>query len=531
MPESEIELVAGRYRLDRVLGHGGMGQVWEAHDEMLARRVAVKEVRWPVGIPDAERAALLERTLREARLTARLNHRGVVTIYDVVSHDGRPFIVMELLAAMSLADAVAAHGALPAARVAEIGLEILSALDAAHSQGVIHRDVKPSNVLLRSGGRVVLTDFGIASSDSDATLTTTGLLVGSPSYMSPERLRGGGIGPPADMWSLGVTLYAALNGATPFRADNVMGTITAVLTDPTPEPGVQGPLRDAILGLLDKDPAVRLTSDQARPILESAARAPDPVQSTSTLAPAVQPTETRSETSSRRSRRLPLLATAVLLLAGVLFAATRLGDGGGADDGGSVTPAEQTTDDEPTLDEPTSAGEESTPADDETTPSDDETTSSDDETTTSGTVPIPFESASLYEFARYLFDAEECFEPEPGQFPVSEIEPDIELVKCESDEVPYTGTFWCKDTVQDLRADRRVYLGYAVDGTQEPVTEPPAGQDEVADGIQVAFNHTGGNAGRVYWDSPALLCAGELQASDEDDVDLTVDYWLDGRST
>ena len=396
---SEPVLVAGRYRLDTVLGRGGMGQVWEAHDEMLGRRVAVKEVRWPADMPTDEREVLHERTMREARVTARLSHPGVVTIYDVVSHDGRPFIVMELLAAASLDDAVEEHGHLPAARVAEIGLEILSALEAAHEQGVVHRDVKPSNVMLRKGGRVVLTDFGIASSHSDANLTTTGLLVGSPSYMSPERLRGSGIAPPADLWSLGVTLFTAATGAPPFRADNTMGTITAVLANPTPDPGVRGPLRDAILGLLNKDPATRLTADQVRPLLEAAAQDQQAADSAGTMpfaAPGASAssaigtaaaestqTDTETRTSPRRSRRLPLLAAvAVLLLGGAVVTATLLDDDGADTD--TAATDEETTDAEatPSDDGVTPSDEEATPSDEETTPSEDETTPSDDETTT-----------------------------------------------------------------------------------------------------------------------------------------------------
>jgi len=514
MEETPV-LVAGRYRLDSLLGRGGMGKVWKAHDEKLARRVAVKEVHWPAGIPADERAVLLERTMREARFTARLNHPGVVTIYDVVSHDGRPFIVMELLDALSLGDAVAEHGSLPAARVAQIGLEILSALDAAHEEGVVHRDVKPNNVMLRGDGRVVLTDFGIASSDSDVNLTSTGLLVGSPSYMSPERLRGGGIAPPADMWSLGATLYAAANGTPPFRADNAMGTITAVLADPIPPPGVQGPLHDAIMGLLDKDPATRLTSAQARPLLQAAvhsAESADPSSTMSLVAPepsrrsasqefsAIGPSsentdadahtgtgsDSDTEPARRRSRTPPVLAIlAVLVLAGVLAGNALLG--------GDDSEADPDTPD--------------------------------------STVPAPFESATLYEFARYLFEPDECFVPEPGEYPVAEVEPDIELVKCISDEVPYSGTFWCKITPQELQADRRVYLDNAVDGTRQSVTEPPAGQDEVADGKQVAFNHAGGDDGRVYWDSEEQLCAGELQADGDDGLAATIDYWLTGRAS
>lgn len=272
MPDN-AQLIAGRYRLESVLGRGGMGQVWQARDEMLGRQVAVKEVRFPTGLADEEREVLCQRTMREARLTARVSHPGIVTIYDVVSENDRPYIVMELVNAPSLAQEIDAHGPLSPARTASMGLGLLAALDVAHLEGVVHRDVKPSNVLL-SDDRVVLTDFGIATSDSDATLTSTGLLVGSPTYMSPERLRGEAIGPPADLWSLGATLYAALEAEPPFRGPTVMGTITSVLADDPPVPGVVGPLRDALLGLLTKSPERRLTSAQVRPLLRQVVERP-----------------------------------------------------------------------------------------------------------------------------------------------------------------------------------------------------------------------------------------------------------------
>ena len=250
-----------------------MGQVWEGRDELLGRTVAIKEVRFPTDVPDEERALLGERTLREARLTARLTHRGIVTIYDVILVDERPYIVMELFRAPSLATQIDEHGPLPPRDVAGIGLQLLDALAAAHREGILHRDVKPSNVLL-ADDRILLTDFGIATSESDSTLTSTGLLIGSPTYMSPERLRGEGIGPPADLWSLGATLYAALEAEPPFRATSTMGTITAVLVDEPRSPSVTGPLRDAILGMLDKDVQTRLTIPEAAALLRRSIEQP-----------------------------------------------------------------------------------------------------------------------------------------------------------------------------------------------------------------------------------------------------------------
>ena len=181
MPSAtEDKLLGGRYRLGEPLGRGGMGMVWAGRDEALGRHVAIKEVSLPVDLPADDREKLRRRTLREARAAARISSPAAVTVYDVVEEDGRPWIVMERLVARSLADVLREEGPLPASRVAEVGLDVLSALEAAASVGVLHRDVKPANVMLRSNGRAVLTDFGIARVDGDATVTTTGLLLGSP---------------------------------------------------------------------------------------------------------------------------------------------------------------------------------------------------------------------------------------------------------------------------------------------------------------------------------------------------------------
>ena len=366
MADDSREL-AGRYRLERLLGRGGMGQVWLARDEMLGRAVAVKEIRFPAGLGDDERDLLRERTMREARLTARLSHPNIVTVYDVVLGDGHPCIVMELVPAPSLADVIDEHGPLEPSRVVRIGLALLDALDAAHEGGVVHRDVKPSNVLL-GDDRVVLTDFGIATSDTDATLTATGLLVGSPTYMSPERLRGERIGPPADIWSLGTTLYAALEAHPPFRAETTMGTITAVLTDEAPPPRVHGPLRDALAGMLEKSPDVRLTSGSVRVLLDRAVEVPPrptswvvPNPVAPVMAPAVahdepyvdvvpptEPSEAQpgsqlkpQRAPGRRSRAVALMIAVLLALAaGGLVLADQLG---GGDDPGGVAAVDDTT--------------------------------------------------------------------------------------------------------------------------------------------------------------------------------------------
>jgi serine/threonine protein kinase len=270
-PEAQTRLVGDRYRLDRSIGSGGMGTVWHGIDELLGREVAVKEVRFPPEIGAKEIAELRERTLREARATARLSHPNVVTTYDVVEEDGRPYIVMELLPTRSLSTVLREDGPLPPHRVAQIGLEMLSALETSHAQGIVHRDIKPGNILLTLEGRAVLTDFGIATMAGDPALTSTGVVLGSPAYMSPERARGRRPGPEADLWSLGATLYAAVEGRPPFDSENALGTLTAVISDPVEPPTVGGPLAEAILGLLGKDPAERMDIPSARTLLERAA--------------------------------------------------------------------------------------------------------------------------------------------------------------------------------------------------------------------------------------------------------------------
>ncbi|MFE4606309.1 serine/threonine-protein kinase, partial [Kitasatospora indigofera] len=260
-------LLAGRYRLDAVLGRGGMGTVWRAEDEMLGRVVAVKELRMHGGVDEEEKHRLIVRTLREAKATARIRHTAAVTVFDVVEEDDRPWIVMELVESRSLAEVIKEDGPLTPVRAAEIALDVLGVLVAAHSHGILHRDVKPSNVLIGEDGRVVLTDFGIASVEGDASVTSTGMLVGAPSYISPERARGQKPGPPADLWSLGGTLYAMLEGRPPYDRGSALATLTAVMTEDLAAPANAGPLKPVIEGLLEKDPARRLDASQTRAML------------------------------------------------------------------------------------------------------------------------------------------------------------------------------------------------------------------------------------------------------------------------
>ncbi|WP_030202950.1 serine/threonine-protein kinase [Streptomyces sp. NRRL S-87] len=276
--EGDLEghLLAGRYRLERVLGKGGMGTVWRAVDETLGRTVAIKELRFTSGVDEDEKRRLVTRTLREAKAIARIRGTGAVTVFDVVDDDGRPWIVMELIEGASLAEVIREKGTLTPRRAAEVGLAVLDVLRAAHSQGILHRDVKPSNVLIADTGRVVLTDFGIAQVEGDPSVTSTGMLVGAPSYISPERARGQKPGPPADMWSLGGLLYAAVEGTPPYDKGSALATLTAVMTEQVDPPKNAGPLTDVIYGLLVKDPAHRLDDQGARALLSAVVDMPEP---------------------------------------------------------------------------------------------------------------------------------------------------------------------------------------------------------------------------------------------------------------
>jgi tRNA A-37 threonylcarbamoyl transferase component Bud32 len=269
-------LIAGRYRLLSRLGHGGMGTVWRAADETVGREVAVKEPRVPDHLPAAEQEKLYTRMRREATTAARIDHPAVVNVHDVALVDGRPWIVMELVRGRSLGD-VLQEGTLAPTEAARIGLEVLGALEAVHTARILHRDVKPENVLLGNHDRVVLTDFGIAQAEGDTSLTDTGAFVGSPEYVAPERVLGQRPGESSDLWSLGVVLYAATQGVSPFRRSNVPATLQAVLNAEPPVPtGVPAPLAELITGLLRKDPAHRLDHAGARRLLEAALRPPAP---------------------------------------------------------------------------------------------------------------------------------------------------------------------------------------------------------------------------------------------------------------
>ncbi|MFD4205805.1 protein kinase [Micromonospora tulbaghiae] len=265
-------VIAGRYRLLELVGRGGMGQVWRARDEELQREVAVKQVVPPNWLAENERDELRARTLREARTSARLNHPNVVRVYDVVRVQGEPWLIMEYVPSRSLQEIIESDGPLPPGRAAEIGLSVLAALRAAHDAGVLHRDVKPANVLLARDGRVLLTDFGLAVFEGgDGAMTRPGLVLGSPQYVAPERAAEGVSSVEADMWSLGATLHAAVEGRSPYARSTAMATLAALATRP-PDPAPHaGPLMPVLSGLLRRDPRTRLGHRETARLLGVAA--------------------------------------------------------------------------------------------------------------------------------------------------------------------------------------------------------------------------------------------------------------------
>ncbi|MFD5359618.1 serine/threonine-protein kinase [Streptomyces tendae] len=334
-------VIAGRYRLHERLGSGGMGIVWRATDQLLAREVAVKALPLDETLSAAEARRRRERTLREARAVAQLRHPHVIVVHDVVEDDERAYMVMELVDGGSLADRVVSRGPVDAAEAARIGIALLDALGTAHTAGILHRDVKPSNVLVADDGRVVLTDFGVAQVAGATTLTESGSFVGSPEYTAPERMSGAGTGPESDLWSLGVLLCAVLSGASPFHRDSLGGVLHAVVTEEIRPPAQAAPLLPVVRGLLERDPRRRLDAASAQRMLRaflSTGRTP------ATAAQAAVPEPLRARRSVKRSVLTAVLLVVAAAAAGV-SAAALLADGG--DDGGgtptSSVPATPTT--------------------------------------------------------------------------------------------------------------------------------------------------------------------------------------------
>ncbi|MET8828427.1 serine/threonine-protein kinase [Streptomyces sp. NPDC004610] len=393
-------LLGDRYRLTDTIGSGGMGRVWRAHDEVLHRMVAIKELTAALYASDSDQTVLLARTRAEARAAARINHSAVVTVHDVLEHDGRPWIVMELVEGGSLADAVKENGRIAPVEAARVGLWVLRALRAAHTAGVLHRDVKPGNVLLARDGRVLLTDFGIAQIEGDSTITRTGEVVGSVDYLAPERVRGHDPGPSADLWALGATLYTAVEGLSPFRRTSPLGTMQAVVEEEPEPPRSAGALGPVITALLRKDPATRPGTDETEQLLAEAAegRRPreaqayvptmlNPAGATATdggpapgpapgSVPAAYPSGTGPTSVAppparsvppRRQRRLRTLALVIAVAALVgggtaVVLEQRYGDEGRADGSRSTT----TADDPATADDPVAGGDQ--PAGDDSAP-------------------------------------------------------------------------------------------------------------------------------------------------------------------
>jgi hypothetical protein len=309
-------LIAGRYAMISEIGRGGMGIVWLAEDRTIGRRVAIKELHLPDDVAPEEKTVFEERVLREARAAGRLNDPGVVTVYDVLREAGTTFIVMELIQAATLSQLVADHGPLPQDAVARLADQLLSALDVAHTAGVVHRDVKPSNIMVSATGRVKLTDFGIAQSTDDTHLTTSGILVGSPVYMAPERLRGQDADAGSDLWALGAVLFFAVEGYAAFERSSTAATMHAILNEVPFLTRCHGPLAAVITGLLNTHPEARPSAAQVRGLLAQAAGTP-PEGVTAQVMPhgtVTYPAPSRSLT------RKPVVVTAAVLAVAMLVA-------------------------------------------------------------------------------------------------------------------------------------------------------------------------------------------------------------------
>ncbi|MGI5205558.1 serine/threonine-protein kinase [Spirillospora sp. CA-108201] len=313
-----------RYRLTEPLGRGGMGTVWRAHDTRLGREVAAKQLRLPPELDSEQRASMTARLDREARAAARLRHPGIVTVHDlVVAEDGQPWIIMELVPGRSLAELLAREGPLPPERAAALGLQILDALEAAHRAGIVHRDLKPANVMLE-GDRALLTDFGIAAVEGEDALTRSGALLGTPAFMAPEQVRGQPATAATDLWSLGATLYSAVEGRPPFTGAATGAVLVAVATEAPPAMRNAGPLQPAVEGLLHKEPAGRpdpaalramlshVASARPRPVAEEPQSPPPPPRGPAAAPPAQPPPP-----ASGRPGRAVLIAVALLVVLAV----------------------------------------------------------------------------------------------------------------------------------------------------------------------------------------------------------------------
>jgi serine/threonine protein kinase len=332
------QLVAGRYRLLSFVGSGGMGVVWQARDERLERTVAIKRLLIRPGLPDSTADETRRRAMREARIAARLQHPNAIALFDVAEHDGDPCLVMEFLAARSLSAILDERGPLPPDEVAQIGAQVAAALAAAHAAGIAHRDVKPANILMDDSGAVKITDFGISRAMDDSTATQTGMLAGTPAYLAPEIARGNEPGAPSDVFSLGSTLYHAVEGAPPFGTNgNPLALLHAVASGEVPPPQRAGTLTPTLMKLLSAEPGERPTAAQAAaalatvPVLpprlpeQRTVRATAPVVAqASSAAMTTQPVRPAG-TGRATPKRIPVIAViavavAAFVLAGIVAA-------------------------------------------------------------------------------------------------------------------------------------------------------------------------------------------------------------------
>jgi hypothetical protein len=310
---TQQRVIAGRYVLLQEIGRGGMGVVWLAEDRTIGRHVAIKELHLPAGVPADERQVLEQRVLREARAAGRLNDPGVVTVYDVLQEGGATYIVMELIQAPTLAAIVERQGPLPQERVARIAEQLLDALDTAHNAGIVHRDVKPSNIMVLANGRVKLTDFGIAQSTDDPRLTTSGTLVGSPTYLAPEVIRGQQADAGSDLWALAASLFYAVEGRSAFERQTTAATMHAILNEVPYLTRCQGPLASVIMGLLNVTPRARLTTPQVRGLLVQVTQ---PIMEQHGSTAMYTPPRGNSPQPAKRRPWWPWVAAVVVLAAG-----------------------------------------------------------------------------------------------------------------------------------------------------------------------------------------------------------------------
>jgi len=330
------QLVAGRYRLIRRLGAGGMGVVWQAYDERLHRTVAVKHLLLPVDPDDPKARQARRQAMVEGRIAARLQHPNAIAVYDVAEHAGQPYLVMEYLRARSLSEVLAERGTLQPVAVAAIGAQTADALASAHAAGVVHRDVKPGNVLLGDDGTVKITDFGISRAVEDVTGTATAMIAGTPAYLAPEVARGERASFSSDVFSLGSTLYTALEGTPPFgTSDNPMALLYRVASGQVRPPSRTGPVTEAVMRMLRAEPDRRPSMPQAEAAFAALADGASWAGGTTALLPRTDAATTertaqgtgrgagtteRADPGRRRTAGAIFAAVALLALAGILLA-------------------------------------------------------------------------------------------------------------------------------------------------------------------------------------------------------------------